>query len=88
MSKHVGRPEKRRRLTGVTVKGRLAIISAFLALMVASTLYGRWVSGRPSAAEACATRCSTYGKTGTMVYSGPDTSKSAYKAMLSNCECR
>jgi hypothetical protein len=74
-----------RRGARVSVKGRLAIASAFAAVMVAGLALSYWASGRPSAASECATRCSTSGKVGAMVYSGPDTPKSAYKAAHREC---
>ena len=69
------------------MKGRLAIASAFVAVTVVGLAFGYWVSGRPTVADECATKCSTSGKVGTMVYSGPDTPKSAYKAAHSECTC-
>ena len=69
------------------MKGRLAIASAFAEVIVAGLAFAYWVSGRPTAADECAMRCSTSGKVGTIVYSGPDTPKSAYKAAHSECTC-
>ena len=87
MSVDARHPEGRRRSAGTSVRGRLAIISAFAAVMVVGLAFAYWVNGRPTAASECATRCSTSGKVGTMVYSGPDTPKSAYKAAHSECTC-
>jgi hypothetical protein len=69
-------------------KGRLAIVSAFAAVVIAGLSFAYWIDRRPTPASECAKRCSTYGKTGTMVYSGPDTPKSEYKAVHSECNCR
>lgn len=78
----------RRSSAGVSLRGRLAIASAFAAFMAAGLAFGYWVSGRPTVGSECSTRCSTTGKVGTMVYSGPDTPKSSYKAAHSECTCR
>jgi len=87
MSKHARRPAELPRSPGVSARHGLIIISAFAVVVIAGLSFAHWINGRPTAASECVTQCSTSGKTGTMVYSGPDTPKSAYKAAHSECTC-
>jgi len=42
----------------------------------------------PSPVQACTSKCAAYGKSGSLVYKGPDTPKELYKLTHSECECR
>ncbi len=76
------------RTPGLAARQRWAVALGFSAFIVIGTVFSHWRSGLPTVADECVTKCATHAKTGTMVYRGPDTSKTQYKDTHSDCECR
>lgn len=68
---------------------RLMIFVAVLVALSSLPFIRRYLmEDVPGPLQVCITKCSQYGKTGSLVYKGPDTPKELYKLTHSECECR
>ena len=66
----------------------IAVLVGFLVFVALSLAVAYGTSGLPSPQQACAKKCSANGHTGTLVYSGPATTKDFYKDANSTCSCQ
>ena len=66
----------------------IAVLLGFFAFVAVSLVVAYSLSWFPSPQQACTKQCSVSGRSGTLVYSGPATSKDFYKEANSTCSCQ
>ena len=81
-------PSSTARRVSLSQRRPIAVLFGFLAFVAVSLVVAYGVSWFPSPQQACTKQCSASGRAGTLVYSGPATSKDFYKEANSTCTCQ
>jgi hypothetical protein len=71
----------------VDTRRHLIVTGVFTAIIGLSVACGWWRSSRPTPLQDCIRRCADVHREGRLVYDGPDTPNSAYKALYGVCRC-
>ena len=66
----------------------LIFLLVFLTVGMAVKLINDFLLALPTPLESCIKKCKEYNRKGVLTYKGPDTPKSFYKSMHSDCECQ
>ena len=84
----VQKPTPSGRRLSLSQRRLIAVLLGFFAFVTVSLVLAYGLSRFPSPQHACTKQCSASGRSGTLVYSGPATSKDFYREANSTCSCQ